>query len=86
MQRVFDNVNSDGDGAISESNFLAFSRQIHERDDLDVVADEVQEKLQQQPESLHMIKDPYECTWLAADIIGLACDLDAIAHARFGQQ
>ena len=78
VKDLFNSLDSDGDGAVSESDFVAFFRQEFECDDLDGLADEAQEALQQLLSELRMLKDPYKCTWQAGDVIGLACDLNTM--------
>jgi len=76
VQEMFNDLDTHSNGVISESEFFAFFRHCLECDDLDGLGDDAQEGLYRLLHILHMIKDPYECTWQDGDVIGLACDLD----------
>jgi len=79
VQAVLAQLDSDGNGAISENEFLGFFRQALQTDDLDGLADEMQEGMQEMIGRLRTLKkDPYKCTWQVGDIIGLACDLNTM--------
>ena len=74
VQQGFSDIDTDGSGLISKTEFRDFFRTFLGCDDLDDVEPK---KVQQVLQTLRTFKDlAYDCTWKAGDVIGLACDLE----------